>query len=258
MIKIRNLTKYFSGNPVLDGVDLDIAQGEVIALIGPSGTGKSTFLRCVNLLEKPDAGTFEIDGRIYDLPNLNKREIIEVRRFTSMVFQQFNLFKNRTALANIMEGLTVVKRLTKEDALKRASRELINVGLEAWAQHYPHHLSGGQQQRVAIARALSMDPRLLLLDEPTSALDPERVREVQQTIDRAARQGNTMLLVSHEMQFVRQIASRVLFLDSGHIVEQGTPRSVFDYPQTPRLREFLSSMQRYADTPVIEKESILV
>lgn len=245
MISIRNINKSFNGHKVLDGVGIDIEDGEVVALIGPSGTGKSTFLRSINLLEHPDTGELEIDGKTYDLANASKDETLEIRRSTAMVFQQFNLLRNRTALQNVMEGLTVVKCLPKNQAQDRALRELRNVGLEAWADHYPQHLSGGQQQRVAIARALSMDPRLLLLDEPTSALDPERVNEVQRTIAEAAEAGNTMLLVSHEMGFVRSIASRVIFLEGGRIVEQGTPEEIFGNPHTDRLRDFLSSFERY-------------
>ena len=247
MIKIRGLVKTYGKNTVLDGIDLDIEKGEVVALIGPSGTGKSTFLRSINLLEKPDAGELTIDGRTYDLAQVTKKDTVAIRRSTAMVFQQFNLFKNRTALQNVMEGLTVVKKVPKQEARERALAELRNVGLEAWQDHYPQHLSGGQQQRVAIARALSMDPQLLLLDEPTSALDPERVREVQETIDKAAKEGNTMLLVSHEMGFVRQIATRVLFIDGGKVVEQGAPEEVFSAPKTPRLREFLDSFNEYAN-----------
>ncbi|MBT1172439.1 amino acid ABC transporter ATP-binding protein [Bifidobacterium sp. MA2] len=248
MIKIRGLVKTYGKNTVLDGIDLDIEKGEVVALIGPSGTGKSTFLRSINLLEKPDAGELTIDGHTYDLAKISKKDTIAIRRSTAMVFQQFNLFKNRTALENVMEGLTVVKKVPRKEARERALAELRNVGLEAWQDHYPQHLSGGQQQRVGIARALSMDPQLLLLDEPTSALDPERVREVQETIDKAAKEGNTMLLVSHEMGFVRQIATRVLFIDGGKVVEQGAPEQVFSAPKTPRLREFLASFNEYANT----------
>ena len=257
MIKIRNLVKRYGDNTVLNGIDLDIEPGEVVAVIGPSGTGKSTLLRSINLLERPDAGTLTIDDRTYDLASVSKKDTLAIRRSTAMVFQQFNLFKNRTALQNVMEGLTVVKRIPKQEARKRAIEELRNVGLEAWQNHYPQHLSGGQQQRVAIARALSMDPKLLLLDEPTSALDPERVREVQETIDVAAKEGNTMLLVSHEMGFVRQIATRVLFIDAGKVVEQGTPDDVFGAPKTPRLREFLDSFNEYAggDGQSSERES---
>ena len=251
MIKIRNLVKRFNKHTVLDGIDLDIEPGEVVAFIGPSGTGKSTFLRSLNLLEKPDSGTIQFDDTTYDLAHISKKETLRLRRNTSMVFQSFNLFKNRTVLENVEEGLRVVKKLPKAEAKEHALAELRNVGLEAYQDHYPQHLSGGQQQRVAIARALSMKPELLLLDEPTSALDPERVKEVQDTITLAAQEGNTMLLVSHEMGFVRKIASRVLFIENGKIVEQGNPEEIFSHPKTPRLRSFLSDIESYDSKPVV-------
>ena len=245
MISIKHLVKRFNDQVVLNGIDLNIEKGEVVALIGPSGTGKSTLLRSINLLEQPDEGSITIDGNTYDLATISKRDRLVLRRSTAMVFQQFNLFRNRTALENVMEGLRIVKKLPKDDARRLAVEELKKVGMEEFQDHYPIHLSGGQQQRVAIARALSMNPQLLLLDEPTSALDPERVKEVQDTISVAAEEGNTMLLVSHEMGFVHKIASRVIFLDKGSIVEQGDPRSVFSNPQTPRLQEFLSDIETY-------------
>jgi polar amino acid transport system ATP-binding protein len=244
MIKIRGVVKHFNANAVLNGIDLDVDQGEVVALIGPSGTGKSTFLRSINLLEKPDEGTISIGGTEYDLHAPSKTEVLNLRRETAMVFQQFNLFRNRTALENVMEGLRIVKGVAKADAEAAALEELGKVGLADYRDHYPQHLSGGQQQRVAIARALSMKPELLLLDEPTSALDPERVKEVQDTISTVAAQGYTMLLVSHEMRFVRKIASRVIFLDGGKIVEQGAPDDVFGHPKTPRLQAFLSDFEK--------------
>ena len=251
MIKIRNLVKRFNKHTVLDGIDLDIEPGDVVAFIGPSGTGKSTFLRSLNLLEKPDSGTIQFDDTTYDLAHISKKETLRLRRNTSMVFQSFNLFKNRTVLENVEEGLRVVKKLPKAEVKEHALAELRNVGLEAYQDHYPQHLSGGQQQRVAIARALSMKPELLLLDEPTSALDPERVKEVQDTITLAAQGGNTMLLVSHEMGFVRKIASRVLFIENGKIVEQGNPEEIFSHPKTPRLRSFLSDFESYDSKPVV-------
>ena len=251
MIRIRNLVKKFNNHTVLDGIDLDIEPGEVVAFIGPSGTGKSTFLRSLNLLEKPDSGTIQFDDDTYDLSHISKKETLRLRRSTAMVFQQFNLFKNRTAVENVEEGLRVVKKVPKHEARQRALSELRNVGLEEYQNHYPQHLSGGQQQRVAIARALSMKPQLLLLDEPTSALDPERVKEVQDTISLAAQEGNTMLLVSHEMGFVRKIASKVLFLDGGKIVEQGSPEAIFANPKTPRLQSFLADIESYDPKPVV-------
>lgn len=241
-VEIRGLSKAFGDNVVLDGVDLDVEKGEVVAIIGPSGTGKSTLLRCLNLLEKPERGSYTIDGATYDLTTRRKKEKLELRQTTEMVFQQFNLFKNRTALENVEEGLRVVKRLDKKEARTRAYEELKKVGMEDRLDHYPRHLSGGQQQRVAIARALAMDPKLLLMDEPTSALDPELVSEVLTTIRKTAQEGNTILLVTHEMDFVRKVASRIIFLEKGKIVAQGTPRDIFEHPEDDRLKEFLTKI----------------
>jgi len=238
-IEIRGLSKRFGSNIVLDNVDMDIEKGDVIALIGPSGTGKSTLLRCLNLLERPESGTVTIEGRRYDLTTRNSKEINELRSHTEMVFQQFNLFRQRTALANVMEGLTVVKGMDEKTAQETALYHLRKVGMEDRLFHYPKHLSGGQQQRVAIARALAMDPLLLLMDEPTSALDPELVGEVLQTVRSAAQEGNTILLVTHEMPFVRSVAKRVIFLENGKIVADGTAKDIFEHPSNERLRRFL-------------------
>jgi ABC-type polar amino acid transport system ATPase subunit len=241
-IEIRNLSKKFGTNIVLDNVDLNIEKGEVIAIIGPSGTGKSTLLRTLNLLEKPDAGTFAIDGETYDLTTKKSSEIHKLRQTTEMVFQQFNLFKHRTALANVMEGLLIVKKIKKQEAKQIALSYLQKVGIGDKIWHYPQHLSGGQQQRVAIARALAMNPKLLLLDEPTSALDPELVGEVLETIKKIAQEGNTILLVTHEMDFVKRIAKRIIFLENGKIVANGTPKEIFESPDDERLKEFLSRL----------------
>ena len=238
-IEIRGLSKRFGSNIVLDNVDMDIEKGDVIALIGPSGTGKSTLLRCLNLLERPESGTVTIEGRRYDLTTRNSKEINELRSHTEMVFQQFNLFRQRTALANVMEGLIVVKGMDEKTARETALYHLRKVGMEDRLFHYPKHLSGGQQQRVAIARALAMDPLLLLMDEPTSALDPELVGEVLQTVRSAAQEGNTILLVTHEMPFVRSVAKRVIFLENGKIVADGTAKDIFEHPSNERLRRFL-------------------
>ncbi len=238
-IEIRGLSKRFGNNIVLDQVDLDIEKGDVIALIGPSGTGKSTLLRCLNLLEKPEAGTVTIGGKTYDLTTHNSKEINELRTHTEMVFQQFNLFRQKNALENVMEGLTVVKGLDVKSAREIALRHLMKVGMGDRLFHYPRHLSGGQQQRVAIARALAMDPLLLLMDEPTSALDPELVGEVLQTVRAAAQDGNTILLVTHEMPFVRSVAKRIIFLENGKIVADGTANDIFEHPNNERLRRFL-------------------
>ncbi|MGL4482963.1 MAG: amino acid ABC transporter ATP-binding protein [Lactococcus garvieae] len=240
MIKISNLSKSFAGNVVLDNLNLEINEGDVIALIGASGAGKSTFLRSINYLEEADSGQLEIDNFKVDFEHISKQEILELRRKTGMVFQQFNLFERRTALQNVMEGLIQVKKMSKADAQKLAEENLRKVGLEDRMDYYPKFLSGGQKQRVGIARAMAMQPTLLLLDEPTSALDPELVGEVQDTILNAAKNKQTMVLVSHEMDFVYNVATKVLFLEKGKIIEEGSPQEVFHHPKNPRTSEFLS------------------
>lgn len=241
MIQVNHLSKKFHDNVVLDGISLNIKQGDVVGIIGPSGTGKSTLLRCINQLEVPEQGEVILDGKKINLAKKNRKQIVELRKNTGMVFQRFNLFEKKTALQNVMEGLIVVQKKSKAEAREIALQELDRVGMAAWANHYPKHLSGGQQ-RVAIARALAMKPKLLLLDEPTSALDPELVGEVLETIRKVAAEGYTMLLVSHEMNFVRHVANRVIFLDKGHIVEDGTAKQVFDNPTHQRTIEFFSKM----------------
>ncbi|MDG6136188.1 amino acid ABC transporter ATP-binding protein [Lactococcus petauri] len=240
MIKISNLSKSFAGNVVLDNLNLEINEGDVIALIGASGAGKSTFLRSINYLEEADIGQLEIDSFKVDFEHISKQEILELRRKTGMVFQQFNLFERRTALQNVMEGLIQVKKMPKAEAQKLAEENLRKVGLEDRMDYYPKFLSGGQKQRVGIARAMAMQPTLLLLDEPTSALDPELVGEVQDTILNAAKNKQTMVLVSHEMDFVYNVATKVLFLEKGKIIEEGSPEEVFHHPKNPRTSEFLS------------------
>ncbi|WP_460648461.1 amino acid ABC transporter ATP-binding protein [Lactococcus garvieae] len=240
MIKISNLSKSFAGNVVLDNLNLEINEGDVIALIGASGAGKSTFLRSINYLEEADSGQLEIDNFKVDFEHISKQEILELRRKTGMVFQQFNLFERRTALQNVMEGLIQVKKMSKADARKLAEENLRKVGLEDRMDYYPKFLSGGQKQRVGIARAMAMQPTLLLLDEPISALDPELVGEVQDTILNAAKNKQTMVLVSHEMDFVYNVATKVLFLEKGKIIEEGSPEEVFHHPKNPRTSEFLS------------------
>ena len=244
MIKISNLSKSFSGQTVLDHLDLDIQKGEVVALIGSSGAGKSTFLRSLNYLETPDSGTIQIDNLKVDFSKISQEEILTLRRKLSMVFQQFNLFERRTALDNVKEGLVVVKKLSDEEATKIAKEELAKVGLSDKEQHYPRHLSGGQKQRVALARALAMKPDVLLLDEPTSALDPELVGEVEKSIADAAKSGQTMILVSHDMSFVAQVADKILFLDKGKIIESGTPDEIINHPKEERTKEFFASYKR--------------
>ena len=242
MIRIEGLSKRYHDNIVLDDVSLDIKEGDVIGIIGPSGTGKSTLLRCIDQLEIPEKGNVQLDDIKVDLSKKNGKDIVKIRQNTGMVFQKFNLFEKKTALENVMEGLIVVKKIKKQEARKIALEELDKVGMLSFANHYPKHMSGGQQQRVAIARALAMKPRLLLLDEPTSALDPELVGEVLDVIKGIAGKGFTMLLVSHEMNFVRNVSNRVIFLDKGHIVEDGTPTEVFEHPVNQRTKDFFAKM----------------
>ncbi|MFZ7333348.1 amino acid ABC transporter ATP-binding protein [Streptococcus pluranimalium] len=244
MISIRHLTKEFSGQKVLDGLDLDIQKGEVVALVGASGAGKSTFLRSLNYLEEADSGNIDIDGFKVDFKTISTEEILTLRRKLAMVFQQFNLFERRTALGNVKEGLKVVKQLSDAEATKIAKEELAKVGLSDRENHYPRHLSGGQKQRVALARALAMKPDVLLLDEPTSALDPELVGEVEKSIADAAKAGQTMVLVSHDMNFVAQVADKILFLEKGKILEQGTPDQLINHPKEERTKEFFASYKK--------------
>ena len=244
MIRISNFSKSFSGQMVLNNLSLEIQKGEVVALIGSSGAGKSTFLRSLNYLEQPDSGTIAIDDFTVDFSKISKEEILTLRRKLAMVFQQFNLFERRTALDNVKEGLLVVKKFSDQEATNLAKEELAKVGLSDRENHYPRHLSGGQKQRVALARALAMKPDVLLLDEPTSALDPELVGEVEKSIADAAKAGQTMILVSHDMSFVSQVADKVLFLDKGHIIEMGTPEEIMSHPKEERTKEFFASYKR--------------
>ena len=244
MIYISELSKTFSGQKVLNNLSLEIQKGEVVALIGSSGAGKSTFLRSLNYLEAPDSGRIKIDDFEVDFEHISQDQILTLRRKLAMVFQQFNLFGRKTALENVKEGLIVVKGLSDQEATKIAREELAKVGLSDRENHYPRHLSGGQKQRVALARALAMKPEVLLLDEPTSALDPELVGEVEKSIANAAKSGQTMVLVSHDMSFVAQVADKVLFLDKGRIIESGTPEEIMQHPKEERTKEFFASYSK--------------
>ena len=239
MIKVCSLKKSFGDNQVLKGIDYEVEQGEKIVVIGPSGSGKSTFLRCLNLLETPTGGEIYFDGEcITD----KKCDINKVRQHMGMVFQHFNLFNNKTILDNITLAPVHLKLSSKEDANKNAMALLKRVGLEDKAGAYPSQLSGGQKQRAAIVRALAMNPKVMLFDEPTSALDPEMVGEVLQVMKSLANQGMTMVVVTHEMGFAREVADRVIFMADGVIVEEGTPKDIFECPQDPRLRQFLKAV----------------
>ena len=244
MFYISELSKTFSGQKVLNNLSLEIQKGEVVALIGSSGAGKSTFLRSLNYLEAPDSGRIKIDDFEVDFEHITQDQILTLRRKLAMVFQQFNLFGRKTALENVKEGLIVVKGLSDQEVTKIAREELAKVGLSDRENHYPRHLSGGQKQRVALARALAMKPEVLLLDEPTSALDPELVGEVEKSIANAAKSGQTMVLVSHDMSFVAQVADKVLFLDKGRIIESGTPEEIMQHPKEERTKEFFASYKR--------------
>lgn len=239
ILQIDKLRKSFGSNEILKGVSFSIGEGEVLGVIGSSGSGKSTILRCINYLEKPNSGRVRFADRDFDIETAEKQDIRYMRSHTAMVFQQFNLFKYKTALENVMEGLLVVRKQSKKEA-ECISREILaRVGLENRMAYYPRELSGGQQQRVAIARALALDPKLIMLDEPTSALDPEMIGEVLDVIRNVAKSGKTMLIVSHEMNFINDIADHVLFLDGGLTVEEGSPSELFGNPQQERTRLFL-------------------
>ena len=243
LLSVRGLAKRFGNNDVLRGIDLDVAPGERIAILGASGSGKSTMLRCLNFMEMPDAGTVILDGKTI---GRRESELTHVRQRVGMVFQQFNLFPHMTAVGNVMEGLRTVRRQSKAEARARAEKELARVGLADKAETYPAHLSGGQKQRVAIARALAMDPEILLFDEPTSALDPELVGEVLTVIRSLADEGRTMLLVTHELGFAYHVATRVIFLAEGRILEQGTPDQILKTPKEERTRAFLASHRQFS------------
>lgn len=239
MIQINNLHKSFGDLAVLRGIDEHISQGEVVSVIGPSGSGKSTFLRCLNLLENPTEGEIYIDGEMINGKGVN---VNKIRQKTGMVFQHFNLFPHLTILKNVTLAPVILKKMNKEQAEKRATELLKKVGLEEKASSYPAQLSGGQKQRVAIARALAMEPEIMLFDEPTSALDPEMVGEVLDVIKELAMSGMTMVIVTHEMGFAKEVSTRVLFMDGGYIIEKGTPAEIFDNPQNDRTKSFLSKM----------------
>ena len=243
MLDIRNLKKSFDGHTVLDGIDLDVNKGDVTAILGPSGSGKTTFLRCLNFLERADSGTLVFDGEQFDLHAAKKAEIARVRKKTAFVFQNYNLFLNKTALQNVTLGLTSGMGMKKEDAAERAVKALEKVGMADKLKSYPSQLSGGQQQRVAIARALAMDPEIIYFDEPTSALDPELIGEVLGVMRELAEDGMTMLVVTHEMDFARNVSNQVLFMEGGKVIERGPSKEFFAAPKEERSREFIRAIR---------------
>ncbi len=244
MIKYNNVHKVFGDVEVLKGIDFEIGTGEVVCILGPSGSGKTTLLRCTNYLEIPTKGIITVGDLTIDADHHTKKDIHALRQLSTMVFQNYNLFRNKTALQNVMVGLTVVQKKSKAEAREIAEYYLDVVGMTDRKDYYPSQLSGGQQQRVGIARALALKPHAILFDEPTAALDPELVGEVLSTMKAVAKTGITMAVVTHEMGFAREVAARVVFMDGGVVVEQGKPEEVLDNPQNPRTRQFLRAVNK--------------
>ena len=243
MLELRDVHKRFHGQEVLRGVSLTVEAGDVVALIGPSGSGKTTLLRCANFLERADAGEMVFDGRTYDLAGISRKEITAIRRQTGFVFQNYNLFANRTAIGNVTEGLRVTRKMSREEAEAHAREALERVGMSGWEDHYPSQLSGGQQQRVAIARAVAMEPKIIYFDEPTSALDPELIGEVLAVMRDLAQSGMTMMVVTHEMSFARNVSNRVIFMEDGQILEDRRSKKFFKKPKSPRSQQFLEAIR---------------
>lgn len=242
MIKLENIHKSFGNIEVLKGINLQVNRGDIISILGPSGSGKTTLLRCINFLDKATDGRVTIDELSLDVRGASKKDIIELRKKTSMVFQNYNLFQHKTVLQNIIEGPIIVQKISEKEAKEQASALLKKIGLEHKADVYPSSLSGGQQQRIGIARALAMNPEVILFDEPTSALDPELVGEVLDVIRKIARDGITMIIVTHEMDFAREISNQIIFMDAGVVVEEGDPQSIFNAPKHERTRQFLKRL----------------
>ena len=243
ILRIHDFKKSFDDLKVLNGISLDVDKGDVVALLGPSGSGKTTLLRCMNCLEVPDSGTMEFAGNTYDMHSISNKDKAGIRKRTGFVFQNFNLFRNKTALENVSEGLIVVRKMGRKEASEKAEETLEKVGMAAWKSHYPSELSGGQQQRVAIARAIASDPEIVYFDEPTSALDPELTGEILKVIKGLAADNMTMVIVTHEMKFAHDVSDQVIFMDGGVILEQGTPQQVFDSPKFARTKEFLQGYE---------------
>ena len=242
-MEIQNVRKSFGNNEILRGISLSIQPGDVIAVLGPSGAGKTTLLRCMNFLERADEGTLTLDGVTYSLPRITRKEMIQVRLQTAFVFQNYNLFLNKTALENVTEGLIVARHMPKAQAIEKARAALDWVGLSDRASHYPSQLSGGQQQRVAIARAIATEPKIIYFDEPTSALDPELTGEVLSVMRRLAENGMTMLVVTHEMGFARNVANHIVFMEDGRIIEEANTATFFQNPKEERTKVFLRGFE---------------
>ena len=244
MLEIKNIKKTFGDLEVLKGIDLKVEKGDVVAIIGPSGSGKTTLLRCINFLANADSGEMIFNDEHIDLSNITKKKISELRKKTAFVFQNYNLFLNKTALENVMIGLTIARKMNKDEAEKIGKEMLNKVGLSDKYHNYPSQLSGGQQQRVAIARALASNPEIIYFDEPTSALDPELIGEVLNVMKELALEGMTMLVVTHEMNFARNVATKVIFMENGLIVEENNAKDFFENPTNIRTKEFLKSISR--------------
>lgn len=243
ILSVNDIKKSFGTLKVLNGISLSVEKGDVIAVLGPSGSGKTTLLRCLNFLERADSGTLLFNGKEYDLSSITKKDIKDIRMHTGFVFQSYNLFSNKTALENVMEGLVTARKMKRSEAKARGEKYLEKVGMLEKADYYPSALSGGQQQRVAIARALATEPSLIYFDEPTSALDPELTGEVLSVMKDLADEGMTMIVVTHEMAFARQVATRTVFMENGIIVEEGETESFFSHPKEERTKEFISRME---------------
>lgn len=242
LLSVENLRKTFSDTPVLHGIDLEVEKGDVVAIIGPSGSGKTTLLRCLNFLEKADGGRMTFAGETFDLAKISRKNVLSIRKRTGFVFQNYNLFLNKTALENITEGLIVGRGIKKGLAQAKAHELLARFSLTHRENAYPSELSGGQQQRVAIARALAGDPDIIYFDEPTSALDPELTRDVLSILKELAQQGLTMVVVTHELTFAKSVANKVVFMEAGHVVEAGDAQTIFGNPKELRTKEFLETL----------------
>ena len=247
MIDVRNVTKTFDDFEALKGVSLQVEKGDVVAILGPSGSGKTTLLRCINFLEIADSGTMVFDDETFDMHSISKKDISRIRRKTAFVFQNYNLFLNKTVLQNVTEGLIIARKVHKEEAEKKAVAALEKVGMADRLDSFPSQLSGGQQQRVAIARALATDPEIIYFDEPTSALDPELIGEVLSVMRDLANEGMTMLVVTHEMNFARNVSNKVIFMENGQVIETSDSKSFFENPKEERTKLFIQTIQSGRD-----------